>query len=236
MNSLKVADYSNLQRALRIVFVCISLTLLGVLGVLVALQVSSVSILLLSFVSIIGGLLIADFLSGMVHWGADTRGSEKTPIIGRSVIQSFRVHHVNQEDMTKHGFFHTNGDLAIALFPLETIALFFATVSEIPTTLLCIIMSSLIAVQFTNQIHKWAHQRQMPIVARWLQKAHLILPKVEHQEHHAPPHMKSYCITTGWLNAPLSAIHFFEALERGITAVTGVQAREYVRLTVSGKR
>lgn len=34
-------------------------------------------------VSTVAGALIADFLSGLVHWGADTWGSVELPIVGK---------------------------------------------------------------------------------------------------------------------------------------------------------
>ncbi len=78
----------------------------------------------------------------------------------------------------------------------------------------------------TNQIHQWAHRPQPPRWIARLQQLGLILSRPAHQEHHVAPYSKNYCIATGWLNRPLSAIHFFSRLETIITRITGLQPRE----------
>lgn len=51
--------------------------------------VSSVLLAILTlFMSTVAGALIADFLSGLVHWGADTWGSVELPIVGKVRILS----------------------------------------------------------------------------------------------------------------------------------------------------
>jgi plasmanylethanolamine desaturase len=59
-----------------------------------------------------------------------------------------------------------------------------------------------------------------------LQRLHLILPPDHHRVHHTAPFNKYYCITVGWLNKPLSLIHFFPLAERLITRVTGLLPRQ----------
>ena len=62
------------------------------------------------------GVLIADFGSGLVHWGADTWGRDDLPVIGPRLLVPFRVHHVNPEDFLRRNFADTNGDVALIAF------------------------------------------------------------------------------------------------------------------------
>jgi ubiquitin-conjugating enzyme E2 variant len=54
---------------------------------------------------------------------------------------------------------------------------------------------------------------------------HVVLPPSVHDIHHESPFARYYCITTGWLNAPLTAIGFFSTLERIILRTTGAIPR-----------
>ena len=172
------------------------------------------------------GYVLADFISGVVHWAADTWGTPECPIVGQALIRPFREHHVDQKEITRHDFVETNGNncfvsiaptIGAALIPQQgPIGLFAAT----------LVFSMTLWVLFTNQFHKWAHLDSPPPVIGWLQRMHLILPRDHHAVHHAAPYAKYYCITVGWLNEPLYRVRFFQTLERAITAATGLLPRE----------
>lgn len=63
------------------------------------------------------GMIAADFVSGMVHWTADTWGSESLPLVGRRFMRPFRGHHVNPDDFLRRPFIDTNGDVALLVIP-----------------------------------------------------------------------------------------------------------------------
>ena len=55
------------------------------------------------------GYLVADALTGVVHWFCDTFFEETTPVLGRGLIAPFREHHRDPLLMTRHGFLELTG-------------------------------------------------------------------------------------------------------------------------------
>ena len=169
--------------------------------------------------------VVADLMSGLVHWVADTWGHESWPVIGPRLLRPFRVHHVNPDDMLGRGFLDLNGDVALLTLPLLATAWLLPTESR----------AGLVAATFftawaawalpTNQVHQWAHMARPPRPVRWLQRARVILPPAAHRVHHASPYATHYCITTGWNNAWTARTGFFTGLERIVTRLTGLVPR-----------
>jgi ubiquitin-conjugating enzyme E2 variant len=166
------------------------------------------------------GLIIADFMSGMIHWACDTWGSTSTPILGQLAIRTFREHHVDEKAIIGHDFVETNGHN----YALSVIVSVGGLLADSPWWQACL-LSAAVFVALTSQIHKWAHMETAPWLVRVLQKCGVILSPAHHAGHHRAPHTRNYCITVGWLNPVLRAIRFFEAFEATITAVTGIKPR-----------
>jgi ubiquitin-conjugating enzyme E2 variant len=176
-------------------------------------------------VTALGGVAAADFVSGLIHWGADTWGRDDCAIIGRRLLLPFRVHHVNPDDFLRRRFIDTNGDVAFVAIPvlMGFLAIPLETAWGPPVAVwglgFCGIGS------MTNQIHQWAHMQDPPRAVRLLQSCRLLLGGQEHSAHHQKPYDGHYCITTGWCNRPLEALGFFRRLEYAITRLTGVAPR-----------
>lgn len=176
--------------------------------------------------ALVGGIVAADFASGLIHWGADSWGRHDLPIIGHRVLVPFRVHHRNPDDFLRRRFVDTNGDVALVAVPV-LLGLLAVPVETPWGASVGVFGFGLCGIgMFTNQIHQWAHMPSPPRPIRFLQDCGVLLGRAEHATHHERPHDRRYCITTGWCNRPLEAIGFFRRLEDAITGLTGARPRQ----------
>lgn len=177
-----------------------------------------------AFTAILAGLVCADFVSGFVHWLADSFGHVDMFILGDAFIRPFREHHDDPKNITRHDFVEVNGNncVTILLF-LPFVALVHSFSS--PSFALWLegwTIAFTVAIFFTNQIHSWAHADAPPRLVSRLQRYNLILSPAHHDVHHTPPHDKNYCITLGWMNPVLGRVDFFGRLYRFVRARQGI--------------
>jgi TMEM189-like protein len=162
------------------------------------------------------GVVGGDFVSGIVHWAADTYGSEETPLIGPSLVKPFRLHHIYPRDICTHGLVELTGNVCILAVPVLTGSLYLLWLLPqsgwLAFSAVCLALVAAATVA-TNQFHKWAHQESPSSLARWLQRKRLVLEPNHHQLHHTQPFDSHYCITNGWLNPLLNKLQFFRRLE-----------------------
>lgn len=173
--------------------------------------------------AIIIGYLLADFTSGFVHFLGDTFGSRSTPIFGPFFVEPFREHHVDEKDITRHGFIETNGHNCFASLPVLLALVFLVPESALQNGwgawFFLTALVFILGIFATNQFHKWAHLDKAPASIAWLQKHHFILSPTHHQLHHTAPYTSDFCITTGWLNPLLNKIHFFPQTKRLLSPI-----------------
>jgi len=173
------------------------------------------------------GALAADGFSGLVHWACDTWGSVRTPLLGPTLIHSFREHHVDPDAMLRHDWVEVNREpgvvaaLALGVMLCEPGA---ALLDGHPFVhgLLC---SFVLFGAAANQLHYWAHAAHAPRWVRWLQAHRLVVSPEAHARHHHVPNTDAYCISSGWLNPLLDALGFWRALERALERITGTPPR-----------
>jgi ubiquitin-conjugating enzyme E2 variant len=174
----------------------------------------------------LAGALTADFGSGVIHWLADTWGSETMPVLGRRFLHPFRVHHVNPDDFLRREFADTNGDVSMILTPCLAAALAIPLDRGWGHALAVFVVAFCVVGLPTNQVHQWAHRPQPPRWVRRLQDRGILLSREEHRRHHVAPYVENYCIATGWCNAVLRRLRFFRRMELLVTRLTGLRPRE----------
>ena len=169
--------------------------------------------------------LWGDFLSGFVHWAADTYGTENTPVVGQSLIKPFRLHHLYPRDICVHNLVTTVGNTCILAVPVLGFCVYLLWVTDHGLLAFIILCTTLMAASTvaTNLFHKWAHQESTSKGVRLLQRMRLVLDPEHHELHHTRPFDKHYCITNGWLNPLLNRIGFFRKLE-AVLRLIGVKA------------
>jgi hypothetical protein len=73
--------------------------------------------------SIIAGILLADFVTGVVHWLEDRFGSEAWPLLGPLVIAPNRLHNREPLAFTRAGFLSRNSTAAAGALAIGAAAL-----------------------------------------------------------------------------------------------------------------
>lgn len=204
------------QRALKLAAMVAGSCLQGANGYLVFTTVP-VGAVGLAALCCLGGLCAADFVSGLVHWAADSYGSAKTPVFG-GFVSTFRLHHSDQADITRHDVIEANADVFTFSAPVHLVLL---VLVQSPFWL-SFAFGLFFASYPSSQLHKWAHLQCRPALVARLQRMGVLLSPGRHARHHAGRHDQAYCITTGWLNPLLDRTRFFRGLER-LLALLGVQ-------------
>lgn len=193
---------------------------------LVQVHGTSVKLLPPFLVSVFTSACAADFLTGEVHWFADTFGRVTDPIYGAGLVRNFREHHLDPFEITRHDFIQLNADSAAFCIPI--LIWIFVTAEARSILWQGFYINLSLWALFSNSIHMWAHtpSGSRPKAVAWLQRYGLILSPKQHNIHHKSPFNVDYCITTGWLNPFLDLVQFWRLNEYMISSITGETPRE----------
>lgn len=202
--------------------------LAAALGMRIAASIEDAFGVVIGLLGALVGYLVADFVSGTVHWFCDTFFSEDTPLLGPHLIQPFREHHTHPQIITQYSLLEQDGANYFILLPVLCYALFAGWPGGGAASLF--VASILAGFAFgalcTNLFHRWAHASKVPPGVRWLQRRHLILSPGGHAIHHRS-YTGGFCVTSGWLNPVLDRLGFYARLERSIRALTGTTAERH---------
>jgi ubiquitin-conjugating enzyme E2 variant len=198
----------------------VALALVGLSAVRLAAGLSRPAHALLVLAGLLAGYLVADLVSGVVHWFCDSFFAESTPLIGALVIRPFREHHRQPQDITRFGFLEQDSTTYVLPIPLLWLALGWPPAGPGGFLAHAALVGFALGSMGTNLFHKWAHAGRVPPGVRWLQRHGLVLSPAAHGVHHRS-YDGGYCVTSGWMNRLLDPLAFFPRLERLVRACIG---------------
>jgi ubiquitin-conjugating enzyme E2 variant len=168
-----------------------------------------------SAASILGGLFLADFISGLIHWFEDRYGNPKWPVLGHT-IRANQEHHFRPRAFLEGSFLSRNREV----FVLGTL---FLAGFWVTGTLNLFTGSAVLFGMFANEFHRAAHRspKENGRLITALQKTGLAQSFQHHAAHHRQGKDTHYCVVTNYTNPILERIGFFPALERIVEATTG---------------
>ncbi len=165
-------------------------------------------------------VLLADFISGFVHWLEDGYGQPSWPLIGQTIIEPNLLHHREPRAMVANTWWQS-ADLQ---FIGGTVALSLAALCGWLSWELTLLVALTVN---TNEVHKWAHRtkRENGRFITWMQAAHVVQSRAHHGRHHGGNRNTHFCALTPWLNPLLERVRFWRGLEALIRVTTGVSPR-----------
>lgn len=155
----------------------------------------------------LGCLLVADFITGLLHWAEDTwLAPGKSSILDRWIVTDNIEHHRSPGKIRAGHYWQTNRVcIVLALAAAGICAAFGVRTWEVYFMLFLLSQS--------NQIHLWAHTSQPPRVIAVLQRFRVLQSARHHAKHHKSPYAVRFCTMTEVLNPVLDAARFWRGLE-----------------------
>ncbi len=157
-------------------------------------------------------ILIADFLTGLIHWIEDTYGVPAWWLIGGPVIEPNILHHSDPLHFTMSSVLMRNYQ-PFAIAAASVLALAAAGFGSWQLALTISLAS------MGNEVHAWAHKRPTSSLIRLLQQMKLVISPEQHARHHRRPYDVCFCTLTNWVNPILDALRFWEGLELTIATL-----------------
>jgi hypothetical protein len=162
-------------------------------------------------------ILIADFLTGIVHWWEDSYGNPEWKILGKAVILPNLRHHRFPREFLKNSYF-SRVNTALAL--LAVLAVILIILGWFHWQMLFVL---LLASQ-GPEVHAMAHKskKENGKFITWLQSLGILQTIKHHGQHHLSPFHIRYCVITNYVNLVLDKIKFWLGLEWVILKLFGI--------------
>lgn len=141
---------------------------------------------------VVAAVLMADFITGLVHWWEDTYGLPTWWLIGMSVIEPNIEHHENPTTILTGTYWSRNYQPIVTTLPLACLLAWMGWNVAAAGFMLAAIAG--------NEVHAWNHGLPMPRWAKLLQDMGVIQSKRQHGLHHRRPWDRCYCTLTNAVN------------------------------------
>jgi len=156
---------------------------------------------------ILGSLLVADFITGIMHWAEDTwLAPGQSRVLDRYITDDNIDHHRHPGKIRAGAYWATNR-VCIALTIGAAIVLMLCRVLAWEPYLVLALLSQ------SNQVHMWSHSSRAPQPVQWLQRVGLLQAPAQHAQHHKRPYASRFCTMTNYLNPMLDRLAFWRGLE-----------------------
>ena len=177
-----------------------------------------------------GVVLLADFISGLVHWAEDAYARKDTPVVGKWIGQANIEHHIHPRAFVSRSWWASSWDL-VTVSSLVVLGAWWMALLSWQVWLFAMVTSN------ANQIHKWAHRapHENGRIVTWLQKVKLLQTQRHHAKHHSGQKDSHYCSVTNFLNPILEELEFWKLLERFNARVLGLKRRVDPSVVIAAK-
>lgn len=168
-------------------------------------------------ITVLAAWLLADLLSGIVHWMQDKLLDIETAFSGLYSVEADNfLHHVEPTAMLKCSIWENIKVSALTAWPLAAVLWFFDFHE--------ILWLGIFFSAFGNAVHRFAHMppSKVPRPIRWLQRAGLFCGPTIHLQHHynkkgvilKEDSTQKYCVMTAYLNPILDGARVWYWMER----------------------
>lgn len=168
---------------------------------------------------IAGAYLIADFITGVIHWAEDTwTAPGRSAFLDKWIVLDNLEHH-RRPGSIRGGDYWTTNKPSLYLTAAIGLALAVCDVRAWQVYLVLAFASQ------GNQIHKWAHSADRPWLVARLQDVGIMQSRRHHGRHHSHPYAVHFCAMTDYLNPILDAAGFWRWLESLVVTLGGTRTR-----------
>lgn len=159
------------------------------------------------------GWLIADLLSGLVHWLEDRVLWVGMPLLSRSVVEPNRLHHREPDAFLAQSLLARNSTTWAAV---AAIALAWHMIASFSWVWIGALAGGLAVTEVHVRAHRTSGLRGY---YRALQEIGIVQSAAHHWQHHRYPMDRRYCVLTNWLNPLLDRAGIWTRLESALEAI-----------------